>query len=253
MPRSKQTPLAKHYDEKYEINNLLEIGIDEAGRGPLFGRVYTAAVILPKHDNFDFKKMKDSKKFSSEKKINEVAEHIKEHAVAWAVTYNDETTIDKINIRQSVLKSMHESIRTVITDTSYATDSYGNIVEDKEDKEDNEDNMHGKSESSYFLLVDGNDFRPYMRYTEEGLMPVNHVCIEGGDNKYCAIAAASILAKTERDKYIQDLCKENPELVDKYGIDKNKGYGTKQHIDGIKNNGISKWHRKSYGICKDYC
>ena len=221
MPRTKTEPLNKFYNEDSE---LLEIGIDEAGRGPLFGRVYTAAVILPKDTYFDFEKMKDSKKFSSKKKINEVAEHIKEKALYWSVTYNDEKVIDNINIRQSVLKSMHQSVKNIITD----------------DKE-------------YLLLVDGNDFRPVMRFKDDELYPINHICIEGGDNKYCAIAAASILAKTERDKYIYDLCDENPELKEKYGLDKNKGYGTKQHLEGIKNNGISKWHRKTYGICKDYC
>jgi ribonuclease HII len=217
----KQEPLTKFYNEE---SNLLEIGIDEAGRGPLFGRVYTAAVILPKDTDFDFEKMKDSKKFSSKKKINEVAEHIKEKALYWSVTYNDETVIDTINIRQSVLKSMHQSIKNIITE-----------------------------EKEYLLLVDGNDFRPFMRFKDDELYPINHICIEGGDNKYCAIAAASILAKTERDKYIGELCDENPELKEKYGLDKNKGYGTKQHLEGIKNNGISKWHRKTYGICKDYC
>ena len=248
MPRSKQEPLNKHYDENYKNNNILEIGIDEAGRGPLFGRVYTAAVILPKDDDFDFTKMKDSKKFSSEKKITEVAEYIKENAVSWAVTYNDEKTIDKINIRQSVLTSMHESIKSVISKLSSKN---ANNVNNSIDCDNNSSNI--SDNSNYFLLVDGNDFKPYMRYTDDGLMPINHICIEGGDNKYCAIAAASILAKTERDKYIDELCKENPELVEKYGIDKNKGYGTKKHLDGIKNNGISKWHRKTYGICKDYC
>ena len=221
MPRMKQEPLTKFYNEE---SNLLEIGIDEAGRGPLFGRVYTAAVILPKDTDFDFEKMKDSKKFSSKKKINEVAEHIKEKALYWSVTYNDEKVIDDINIRQSVLKSMHQSIKNIITE-----------------------------EKEYLLLVDGNDFRPFMRFKDDELYPINHICIEGGDNKYCAIAAASILAKTERDKYIGELCDENPELKEKYGLDKNKGYGTKQHLEGIKNNGISKWHRKTYGICKDYC
>ena len=221
MPRIKQEPLTKFYNED---SNLLEIGIDEAGRGPLFGRVYTAAVILPKDTDFDFEKMKDSKKFSSKKKINEVAEHIKEKALYWSVTYNDETVIDTINIRQSVLKSMHQSIKNIITE-----------------------------EKEYLLLVDGNDFRPFMRFRDDELYPINHICIEGGDNKYCAIAAASILAKTERDKYIEELCDENPDLKEKYGLDKNKGYGTKQHLEGIKNNGISKWHRKTYGICKDYC
>jgi ribonuclease HII len=229
MPRTKQEPLARFYNEESEI---LEIGVDEAGRGPMFGRVYTAAVILPKDDIFEYDKMKDSKKFSSHKKITEVAEHIKECALAWSVTYKDESVIDKINIRQSVLSSMHNSIKNVIESTSNIGDN-----------------------NDYFLLVDGNDFKPYMRYDQDHdiLLPLKHVCIEGGDNKYCAIAAASILAKTERDKYIQELCDEYPDLKQKYGIDKNKGYGTKLHIDGIKEHGISKWHRKTYGLCKKYC
>ena len=221
MTRTKAEPLNKFYNEDSEI---LEIGIDEAGRGPLFGRVYTGAVILPKDVDFEFNKMKDSKKFSSVKKINEVAEYIKEKALAWSVTYNDEKVVDNINIRQSVLSSMHNSIKNVMDN-------------------DNE----------YLLLVDGNDFRPYMMFKDDEYLPVKHICIEGGDNKYCAIAAASILAKTERDKYIYELCEENPELKEKYGIDRNKGYGTKTHLDGIKNFGITKWHRKTYGICKDYC
>ena len=221
MPRTKTEPLNKFYNEDSE---LLEIGIDEAGRGPLFGRVYTGAVVLPKDVDFEFDKMKDSKKFNSVKKINEVAEYIKEKALAWSVTYNDEKVVDNINIRQSVLSSMHNSIKNVMTD-------------------DNE----------YLLLVDGNDFRPYMMFKDDEYLPVKHICIEGGDNKYCAIAAASILAKTERDKYIYELCEENPELKERYGIDRNKGYGTKTHLDGIKNFGITKWHRKTYGICKDYC
>ena len=105
----------------------------------------------------------------------------------------------------------------------------------------------------YFLLVDGNDFKPYMKFENDTFTQIQHKCIEGGDNKYCSIAAASILAKTERDAYIKELCNENPELIEKYSIDKNKGYGTKLHLDGIKNYGISKWHRKTYGICKEYC
>tara|TARA_B110000967_G_scaffold102296_1_gene104969 strand:+ start:2648 stop:3325 length:678 start_codon:yes stop_codon:yes gene_type:complete len=225
MPRTKQEPLTKFYNEE---SQTLEIGIDEAGRGPLFGRVYTAAVILPKDDVFEYDTMKDSKKFSSSKKILEAAEHIKKHALAWSVTYNDETVVDKINIRQSVLSSMHNSIKNVI-------------------------DMESNNENEYFLLVDGNDFKPYMRFNNDEFLQVKHICIEGGDNKYCAIAAASILAKTERDKYIEELCEEYPELKDKYSIHKNKGYGTKLHLDGIKEFGISNWHRKSYGICKDYC
>lgn len=226
MPRTKPESLTKFYNE---TSDLYEIGIDEAGRGPLFGRVYTAAVILPKDKEFDFSKMKDSKKFHNVTKINEVANYIKENALAWSVSYNDEDVIDQINIRQAVLNSMHKCINNIIADTS---------------------DLNNNTE--YLLLVDGNDFKPYIKYKNDMLTQIDHICIEGGDNKYCSIAAASILAKTERDKYILELCEENPILKERYHIDDNKGYGTKLHIDGIKTYGISKWHRKSYGICKDY-
>ena len=206
-------------------NQCLEIGIDEAGRGPMFGRLYVSAVILPKDDSFDHSKMKDSKKFTSEKKIKEAAEYIKENAVAWAVHYIDENTIDEINIRQSVLKCMHMCVDTIIS------------------KKPAEQLGH----SSYFLLVDGNDFKPYIR--ESDLSYVPYKCITGGDNKYTSIAAASILAKVTRDEYIRELCVEFPYLDEYYGLTSNKGYGTKTHMDGINTYGISKWHRRTYGLC----
>ena len=84
------------------------------------------------------------------------------------------------------------------------------------------------------------------------LTSLNHTCYEGGDNKFTCIAAASILAKTERDKYILALCEENPELKERYSIDTNKGYGTKKHMDGIREYGITEWHRRSYGICRNF-
>lgn len=218
--RNISDPLHHYYDDNEEI---LEIGVDEAGRGPLFGRVYTAAVILPKDNSFDHTKMKDSKRFHSEKRITEVAEYIKQNAIKWNVTYEDERTIDKINIRQSTLQSMHNSIRPLLN-----------------------------SDNKYHLLIDGNDFKPFMIMKNNNLLQIKHTCFEGGDNRYTAIAAASILAKVERDEYIHNLCEANPDLKEKYNIENNKGYGTKKHLDGIKENGISKWHRKSYGICKEF-
>jgi len=206
-------------------DDVCEIGVDEAGRGPLFGRVYAAAVILPKSDNLDCSMMKDSKRFTSVKKINEAAQYIKENALAWAVSYEDEKTIDKINIRQATFKAMHSAIRSVI-------------------KKIKTDNIR--------LVIDGNDFKPYMTMTNNNYHSVSHTCIEGGDDKISCISAASILAKVERDSYIEILCKNNPKLSTYYGINTNKGYGTKKHIDGIKEYGITKWHRKSYGICKEH-
>jgi ribonuclease HII len=217
--------------EKYllEDPSIIEIGVDEVGRGPMFGRVYTAAVILPKDDTFDHSLMKDSKRFSSKKKILEVSEYIKEHAIAWNVTYEDENTIDSINILQATQKSMHASILGI-------TKKYDSSV------------------TKFQLLIDGNYFNPITHMNKErGMIEViPHICIEGGDDKYTAIAAASILAKVARDEYIDEMCKANPDLVEKYGIDNNKGYGSKQHMEGIRNHGITIWHRRSFGICKNY-
>jgi ribonuclease HII len=216
-----------------EDPNIFEIGVDEVGRGPLFGRVYTAAVILPKDDSFDFSKMKDSKKFHSKKKIEDVANYIKENAVAWHVSYEDEQTIDEMNILQATQKSMHHSIQKVI---------------EKIKNQNENTNIH------FQLLIDGNYFNPYTILNKEKnkMEVLPYVTIEGGDNKYAAISAASILAKVERDKYIHELCIQYPELIDHYSIDSNKGYGAKKHLEGIKTHGITIWHRRSFAPCKNY-
>jgi ribonuclease HII len=78
---------------------------------------------------------------------------------------------------------------------------------------------------------------------------MEYTTVIGGDNTYCSIAAASILAKWYRDQYIAELCETYPELIERYNLDSNKGYGTKQHINGIKQHGITQWHRRSFGIC----
>ena len=79
-----------------------------------------------------------------------------------------------------------------------------------------------------------------------------HVCVEGGDNTYACIAAASILAKVARDDYIEKLCDQHPVLDEMYSLRGNKGYGAKKHLDGIREHGITQWHRRSYGICKEF-
>ena len=81
---------------------------------------------------------------------------------------------------------------------------------------------------------------------------VTIITIIEGDAHYISIAAASILAKVERDSYIEELCKQHPELITKYAIDSNKGYGSAKHLDGIKEHGITIWHRRTFGICKSY-
>ena len=217
----------------HNISNRWEIGVDEAGRGPMFGRLYVAGVILPKDSSFRHEDMKDSKKFHSPKKIKAVSDYIKANALAWHIQYISEDIIDQINIRQAVLRAMHEcclqcirQIQTVNPDTSVDTD--------------------------VFLLIDGNDFTPFRMYDEttECMIEIPHETIESGDNTYTSIAAASILAKVARDDYIAEMCHQYPQLQEKYGIEKNKGYGTKAHLDGIREHGITQWHRRSFGICK---
>lgn len=231
--------LEKKVLEKYyfEDTSIYEIGIDEVGRGPLFGRVYAAAVILPKVNTFDYSKMKDSKKFHSKAKLVETSEYIKNNALAWSICFENETTIDEINILQATQKCMHACIKDIINKVNL------DVNLDLQLKD-----------TSFYLLIDGNYFNPYSYFNEktQSLEKLPYSTIEGGDNKYASIAAASILAKVERDKYIEDLCTNNKELSEKYSIDTNKGYGSKKHLDGIRKYGITEGHRKTFGICKNF-
>jgi ribonuclease HII len=237
------------YDSSfYKSNNTLEICVDEAGRGPLFGPVYCAAVILPLPENapdFDFTLLKDSKKFHSKQAIRKVSDYIKAHALAYSITFSTEKTIDEINILQATMRAMHEAITNV----------HSQIQKEKEKEEINK--------TKYHLLIDGNYFRPVMIFhgnSDNQKEKENAKCweelpyktIEGGDDKYAGIAAASILAKVARDDFIMTVCNQYPELKERYSIDKNMGYGAKIHTDGIKKYGITEWHRKTFGICKQY-
>ena len=130
----------------------------------------------------------------------------------------DNDAIDKDNILRSSLKGMHLCLDEI-----------------------SKHNMIDK------ILVDGNHFYTYYSKEQEDFL--DHECIIKGDNIYKSIAAASILAKTYRDNYILQLVEEYPELK-KYDIHNNKGYGTKKHMEAIKEHGITQWHRKSFAPCK---
>jgi ribonuclease HII len=214
----------------------IEIGCDEVGRGPLFGRVYAASVILP--NTFDISEIKDSKKFCSKKKIKKVSDYIKENALAWSIQYEDENKIDEINILQSTQLAIHKSIQETIQ--IYISNN----------------NNNNDNNNAFHILVDGNYFKPFLFLNQNNnqnqIIEITNSCIIGGDNMYASIAAASILAKVARDEYILELCEQYPELSNHYFIHKNKGYGTKQHIQGIQQYGITPWHRKTFGICKQY-
>jgi ribonuclease HII len=203
------------------------IGIDEAGRGPLFGRVYAAAVILPRDlppPPSRGVEIKDSKKFHSLKKIHASEEYIKSVAVGWAVAFEEAAVIDEINIRRANFRAMHSCIHQL-------RETHPEIRVD-----------------NTMIVVDGNDFIPYRWFetTTERFYEFPFETIVSGDATYPCISAASILAKCARDCYIRDLCVVRPELAEHYGIDKNMGYGTKQHIEGIKKWGMTDLHRQSF-------
>lgn len=204
--------------KQYKNKGDIEVGLDEAGRGCLFGPVCIAGVIWPKVDPDPDIVIKDSKK-CSEKHRNKCFEYIKEFSIDYSIKVIDNEKIDEENILKCSLDGMHLCLDDLTNDNNIDT-----------------------------ILVDGNHFHPYYSQSKDDF--INHDCVIKGDNTYKSIAAASILAKTYRDNYILKLVEEYPELK-KYGIEKNKGYGTKQHMEAIEEYGITKWHRKSFAPCKD--
>ena len=227
-PLFKSNPIALL--SHHSAESSFEIGIDEAGRGPLFGRVYIAAVVLPKDSaNFHHEWMRDSKKIKSRKTMTDLANYIKQHALYWNIEYAEAAEIDQSNILVSVINGMHRTIQSIVAKLPNETDK-----------------------SAGLLLVDGNYFKPYVKYDEasDQFISLQHQTVEKGDGTYSSIAAASILAKDARDTYIEELCKTYPDLTSRYALERNMGYGTKAHIDGIKTHGITQWHRKTFNICR---
>ncbi len=190
----------------YEYENMLKeqgysivCGVDEAGRGPLAGPVFAAAVILP--DNLDDLGINDSKKLS-EKKRDALFEIIREKALAYSISSADEKEIDEINILNATFLAMKRAVE-------------------------------GLSVKPDIALIDGN------RKANTG---VEEMTLVKGDAKSISIAAASILAKVSRDRYLLELDKQYPE----YQFGKHKGYPTALHYEMIKEYGISPVHRLSF-------
>ncbi len=203
--------------KSYQNFDKIELGIDEAGRGCLFGDLFVAGVIFPKNiqELIDENNVviKDSKKMSKKKRIVS-KEFILKYALDYHICQITSQTIDEKNILVATLDGMHQVVKNIKL---------------KPDK----------------ILVDGNKFNDYY---DDNNQKIDHECIIGGDNSYLCIAAASILAKTAKDEYIEKIVSEHQEL-EKYGLLTNSGYGTKKHIEAIKESGITEWHRKTYSIC----
>lgn len=204
----------------FQNPDLVEAGIDEVARGCLFGRVYAAAVIWNK-DITELPKgirITDSKKLTP-KMREKASEFIKENAIAFGIEYRDEKYIDEHNILNSAISAMHGAIQQL-------------------------------SVQPQFLLVDGTQFKPFINVSNGEQIP--HTCVVKGDATYFSIACASILAKVEHDKYIRELCAEYPELEQRYSLLSNMGYCTSKHSNGIKEFGVSPYHRMSFAPCNQY-
>jgi len=174
-------------------------GVDEAGRGPLAGPVYAAAVIL--HPGAEISGLNDSKKLT-EKKRESLYEEIARSAVSFAISSASHKEIDELNILNATYLAMNRAIGSLSVTPSIA-------------------------------LIDGN--------RNSGII-CNSKCVVGGDGKSASIAAASILAKVSRDRYMLKMAEEYPQ----YFFEKHKGYGTKLHYEKLSEYGPSNIHRETF-------
>ena len=181
--------------------NIVEVGVDEAGRGALAGPVTVAACIMPY--GFQHELIKDSKLLNESQRA-EARQMVLDNALAYSIQHVNVEEIENTNI----LKATLEGMRRALADTC-------------------------QKHPFNFILVDGDQFHGFDGKPFETVV--------GGDNTYVSIAAASILAKTERDAYMKSI-----EGGNVYGWGSNKGYGTKQHIKAIKESGATEHHRGSF-------
>jgi ribonuclease HII len=198
--------------QKYK-NNINEIGLDEAGRGPLIGRVYAGAVIWEQDKECEL--INDSKKLTPKKRALAL-DWIKNNIKYWGVGYADEKEIDKINILNATKLAMDRAIDDLTT-KGY---KYNNIE---------------------YLLIDGTGWEN--KFKKNGYKVES---IVKGDSLYYSIAAASIIAKEYHDMHIKELITIDPTLDEKYSLSSNMGYPTVKHFDGIKKYGCSDYHRKTF-------
>lgn len=193
-------PMLNKEREYYSSSVKLIVGVDEAGRGPLAGPVYAAAVVFD--PSFKDERINDSKQMS-EKEREALFEYIKENALAYGIASCTAEEIDKLNIYMATQKAMKEAIKQV--------------------------------EGKFDLII--TDAMPLKNMSKPLIAMVK------GDAQCLNVAAASILAKVSRDRYMEELDKAYPQ----YGFAKHKGYGTKLHMDALKEYGpIEGIHRKSF-------
>ena len=195
------------------ISGLIEAGCDEAGRGPLAGSVFAAAVILDPQrvvDVPEFAWLNDSKQLTEAQRYN-LRPVIEREAIAWAVVEVSPQEIDERNILQCSILGMQRALNKL-------------------------------SVRPQHILVDGNKWKPYV--PEGEMLEIPATTVVKGDATYLSIAAASVLAKTYRDDYMLRLHEEFPQ----YNWANNKGYPTAEHYAALKQYGPTKYHRMTFNL-----
>ncbi len=202
----------------YYIKGVVEAGCDEAGRGPLAGSVFAAAVVLDPNliDNEQHHEwlslLNDSKQLTDKQRMY-LRPMIEQNAQAWAVVEVTAEEIDQINILNASIMGMQRALAKL-------------------------------SVTPQHIIVDGNKWKPYI--PEGQVMEIPARTVVKGDGKYLSIAAASVLAKTYRDEYMLRLHEQYPQ----YHWDTNMGYPTKAHYEAIQQYGITPYHRKTFRLFK---
>lgn len=191
-----------HYETLYKEYNYIA-GIDEVGRGCLFGPVVACAIVMKK--DFDYSEINDSKKLSK-KKREKLYDYILENAICYSIVEIDNKVIDEINILEATKKAMKQCIKEL--------------------------------EHCDFALIDAVKLD----------IDIPSEAIIKGDTKSFSIACASIIAKVYRDRIVEELAIKYPY----YSLETNMGYGTKKHLEGIKEYGITKYHRLSFSPVSEY-
>ena len=200
------------------IEGVIEAGCDEAGRGPLAGSVFAAAVVFDaltvcdeQHQSW-LEMLNDSKQLT-DKERSYLRPMIEQYARSWAVVEVTAEEIDRINILNASIIGMQRALDQL-------------------------------SIRPQHIIVDGNKWKPYI--PEGEILEIPAQTVVKGDGKYLSIAAASVLAKTYRDEYMLRLHEQYPQ----YHWDTNMGYPTKAHYEAIRQFGITPYHRKSFKLNK---
>jgi ribonuclease HII len=192
--------------------------------------VLAAAVVLPSPDEIArradmWSQIKDSKKVS-EKKRAVLSAFIKDACPVFGFGWKTEKEIDQWNILQATMRAMHGALDTCLITLN---------------------NRHCHQPKSAFVWIDGNAFKSYQPPGADDEWRLFPNCLVNGDNIRLAVAAASILAKHERDTYMKSLVVQHP-ILEAYDVAKNKGYGTQAHLNGIRKHGYSPFHRLSFKV-----